>query len=193
LGLIYPMAFVVDPQSYRDAFAELREYDGWRCCWCPLVSGLIFLGLYGMPVVGGVASVYLGGDSHSLFRVALGVCLALVLAALSRRLLRDQPWLMPLKWRLRRYEAVTELSTAWPVLLREADYDRAQKILRRAWLSPHSGRRTFSPPDTPQLDATFTVSPTRATPAGVDLKAKIADLLSGVGIEGRAGGHAFKP
>lgn len=187
------MALVVDPQSYRYAFAELREYDGWRCCWCPLVSGLILLGLYGMPVVGGVASVYLGGDSDSLFRVTLGVCLALVLAALSRRLLRDQPWLMPLRWRSRRYQADPDLATAWPVLLREADNDRAQRTLRRASLSPHSGRRTFPPPDAPQLDATFTVSPTRATPAGVDLKAKVADLLSGVGIEGRVGGHEFKP
>jgi hypothetical protein len=178
---------------YRDSFALLREFDGWRCWWCPIASAAIFVGLYALPVVGGVASVYVGGDSHNLLRVTIGVCIALALGSLSRRLLRHKPWLASLDWRFRRYESPGDLSESWPVLLRNMDYERAQTSLRRAALSPHSGRRTPSPPDAPQLDATFTVSPTRSTAAGTDLRAKIADVLSSAGIEGRVGGHEFRP
>jgi hypothetical protein len=178
---------------YRDSFAVLREFDGWRCWWCPIASGLILAGLYLLPVIGGVACVYVGGNNHSFLRVTAGVCLALVLADVSRRLIRREPWLAPLNWRFRRYESPGDLSESWPVLLQEADYDRAQVALRRAALSPHSGRRTHPPDDAPQLDATFTVSPTRSTPPSLDLRGEIARVLSSIGIEGRVGGHEFKP
>jgi hypothetical protein len=184
-------ALTVD--RYRDSFALLREFDGWKCWWCPVASAAILVGLYALPVVGGVASVYLGGSDRELLRVTVGVCIALALGDLSRRLLRRQPWLAPLDWRFRRYEAPGDLSESWPVLLRDVDYERAQAVLRRAALSPHSGRRTPPPPDAPQFDATFTVSPTRATRAGIDLRAEIATVLSKAGIEGRVGGLNFSP
>jgi hypothetical protein len=178
---------------YRDSFALLREFDGWRCWWSPVASAVILAGLYLLPVVGGVASVYVGGSNRDLLRVTIGVCIALALAGLSTRLLRHEPWLAPLDWRFRRYETPGDFSESWPVLLREGDYDRAQSVLRRARLSPHSGRRTPPPPDAPLLDSTFTVSPTRATPTGIDLCMEIAHALSNAGIGGRVGGHEFSP
>lgn len=178
---------------YRDSFALLREFDGWHCWWCPVASATILAGLYLLPVVGGVASVYVGGSDRDLLRVTIGVCIALALAGLSTRLLRYEPWLAPLDWRFRRYETSGDLSESWPVLLQGSDYERAQSVLRRARLSPHSGRRTPPPPDAPKLDSTFTVSPTRATPTGTDLCTEIARVLSSAGIHGRVGGHEFSP
>jgi hypothetical protein len=178
---------------YQDSFAQLREFDGWRCWWCPLASALIAMTIWAWPVIGGVAGFYIGGDGSSVVRVALGVIVGQALSSLARWWLPAKPWLAPLNWRFRKYEIDFDLSNSWPVLLRDADYDRAQRALRRVGLSPHSGRRTYPPDDAPQLDATFTVSPTRATPTDADLQADIARVLSGAGIEGRVGGHEFEP
>lgn len=184
------MTIVLEPRTYRDSFALLREFDGWRCWWCPAVSGVIFGGLYTMPVVGGMASIYLA-HSRSMVVITLGVVIAVMLAEISKRLIRRQPWFAPLGWRFGRYTTPSDFSSAVQVLVREADCDRACRLLRRAKLCPESGRRTPSPPDAPELDATFSVLPTKAATPTSDLNADIAQLLVEAGIGGRAGGLEF--
>ena len=151
---------------------------------------MIFGGLYTMPVIGGVASIYFA-HSRSVVIITVGVVIAIVLAELSKRLIRRQPWFAPLDWRYSRYATPNDFSGAVQVLVREADYDRACRLLRRAKLCPESGRRTPPPPDAPELDATFSVLPTKAAPPTSDLKADIAQLLVEAGIAGRAGGLEF--
>jgi hypothetical protein len=184
------VTIVLEPRAYRDSFALLRQFDGWRCWWCPVASGIIFGGLYTMPVVGGVGSIYLA-HSRSVVVITLGVVAAIMLAEISKRLIRRQPWFAPLGWRFGRYATPNDFSGAVQVLIKEAGYDRACRLLRQAKLCPESGRRTPPPPDAPELDATFSVLPTKAAPTTSDLKADIAQLLVEVGIGGRAGGLEF--
>jgi hypothetical protein len=184
------VTIVLEPRTYRDSFALLRQFDGWRCWWCPVASGMIFGGLYTMPVIGGVASIYLA-HNRSVVAITVGVVIAIALAEFSKRLIRRQPWFAPVDWRFGRYATSNDFSGAVQVLVREADYDRACRLLRRAKLCPESGRRTQPPPDVPELDATFSVLPTKATPPTSDLKTDIAQLLVEAGIGGRAGGLEF--
>jgi hypothetical protein len=181
-------------RDYLFLSRRLREYGGWKTQWRPVAGLLIALGLLLLPIVGGVASVYLG-QSHDLVSATAGVCVALALAWVSSRLAKGAPWDAPVKRGLRLYEQIDNPAGPTLILVREADYDRAERLLRRHKYFAHSGKRIVVPPsDVPHLDTELVVYRSSAVkPQIVDLKASLVALLGEAGLEARVSGEDVVP
>lgn len=195
------MAIVIDAPSflgkvrgYLFLSRRLREYGGWKSQWRPVAGLLVALALLLLPVVGGVAGVYLG-QSHDLLSATIGVCVALVLAWVSSRLAKGEPWDGPVRRGLHFYEQTDNPAGPTLILFREADYDRAERLLRRHKYFVHSGKKIVVPPtDVPHLNTEMVVyrSPV-VKPQVADLKASLVALLREAGIEARVSGEDVVP
>lgn len=195
------MAIVIDAPSfwgrvrrYLYLSRRLREYGGWKSQWRLVAGFLIALALLLLPVVGGVAGVYLG-QSHDPLSATAGVCLTLTLAWISSRLAKGEPWEGPIRRGLHFYEQTDNPAGPAPILFREADYDRAEKLLRRHKYNAHSGKKIVVPPtDVPHLNTEMVVYRSPAVkPQVADLKASLVALLGEAGIEARVSGEDVVP
>jgi hypothetical protein len=181
-------------QAYLFLSRRLREYGGWKSQWRPVAGLLIALSLLLLPVIGGVASVYLG-QGHNLLSATVGVCVALGLASISSRLAKGAPWDALVRRGLLIYEQIDNPAGPTLILVREVDYDHAGRLLRKAKYFARSGKKIVVPPsDAPHLNSELAVHRSSAVkPYVADQKADLVALFKDAGLEARVSGEDVNP
>jgi hypothetical protein len=137
--------------------ASLSEYEGLACIW-PVVVGLFRVAFWSLilPIVGGLISVYVGASGGSVPRVALGVTVAVVLTKVGSIRAARSAWWQPLADRLWSYEDAGAADSSLPICVRDSDYQRAARALRREKLAVGTTVGRPRPPvDVPWLDGSF--------------------------------------
>jgi hypothetical protein len=86
--------------GYPNRARELIEFDGCTSLWRPACAVLAVVGLFAMPVVGGLASIYVGGNGANVPRTILGVCVAVILTSIGSKMMWREPWRLPMDSRL---------------------------------------------------------------------------------------------
>jgi hypothetical protein len=172
--------------------ASLREYEGLACIW-PVVVGSSRVAFWSLilPVVGGLVSVYVGAQGASTPRIVLGVTVAAILTRVGSIRATGSAWWQPLADRLWSYEDAGGADSTLPICLRDVDYERAVRALRRDKLAVGTTvGKPRSPADAPWLDGQLWVHRPRAWPPrdGADLRDQAAGVLRSAGIEARVGG-----
>jgi hypothetical protein len=176
----------------REMLASLREYEGVACIW-PVIVGSARVAFWSLilPILGGLASVYVGDQGGSTPRIVLGVTVAVVLTKIGSVRATRSAWWQPLADRLWSYEDAGGADSSLPICVRDSDYERAARVLRRDKLTVGTTvGRPHPPTDAPWLDGQLWVHRPRAWPPrdGVDLREQAARVLRRAGIEARVAG-----
>jgi hypothetical protein len=178
--------------SYRDQLKLLWQYEPWICTWRVGVDLLLRAIPAVLAILGAVASAYIVDLSRPA-TVFLGACIAIALDRLGTgwRVKHGVRLLVPR--RLWAWEhAVVGEETEAPLLLNEADTDRASRLLRAAHLSPGGWVRIPVPPhDAPWGDTRMMVRLPIASKNTAPLAEQVKRALGVAGIRGRVSGEDF--
>lgn len=182
---------VVEPYTYREMVWRLRQFEGDRCLWRVVASGLILAAIPAVPATAIIADTYLAGRTPWTAVAAMGIVVA-AMSTLATSFWRRKPWRTTVANRLWTYECTDALPWAIRVLVRPADDVRAAAALRKAKFNPHSFLRLPSPPpDAPDLTVQITVvrPPAWHQPASDEMQVQdVADVFRQAGIRARVAG-----
>jgi len=178
------------PRSIREMVWLLCQFEGRRCLWRVPVAAAAYGAIAVLPVVGAVAGIYVGSDLK-LSHVVVGTIVSLGLAESARRLACKRPWRAMFARRLWTYEAPSPRTTL-EVLIRDQDFIRAHRVLRRNRFVPMYGAQVGVPPSD-ALDLTLRVGVQepvawmRSTSDG-DRIGRIAAVFEAEGMRARVAG-----
>lgn len=176
-----------EPYRYRSALKRLLEYEGRRCLWRAAVGGALLVSAPAIAIGGFVVGAYLADGLHDPVRVALAAIVTLSAGKCAALLWRRRLWDALLITRLCSYETDNspgDLNT----VIRNADFIRACRALRRAKLYPVGG--THLPQGLPgavDLDLKLIVSRPRQWhgPNTPETYVQVRDCLQAAGIRAR--------
>jgi hypothetical protein len=140
-------------RSYEKLVRLLWEFEGVRGVRWPAEALGMFVVVWSLPIAGLVGSFYLVEDGHPFYLVLLIALITVALAMVSAQYSQQHPWRTLLERRASAYLEWTETRPYAYVRVRQADWERATRALRRTRLSIAHGRVLLSPPaDEPHLD-----------------------------------------
>jgi hypothetical protein len=182
----------VQQASYRDQLKLLWQYEPWVCTWRVGADVLLRAAPAVPAILGAVASAYIVDLSRPA-TVFLGACIAIALDRLGTgwRVKHGVRLLVPR--RLWAWEhAVVGGETEVPLLINDADADRASRLLRAAHLSPGGWVRVPAPPqDAPWGNTRMVVRLPIASKNTEPLAEQVKRALGVPGIRGRVSGDDF--
>lgn len=186
------LPWYVQEASYRDQLELLWQYEPWVCSW-RVAADLLLRAAPALPaILGAVASAYIIDLSRPA-TVFLGACIAITLDRLGTgwRIKRGVRLLVPHRLWAWEHPVVGEETEA-PLLINDADVDRASRLLRAAHLSPGGSVRIPVPPqDAPWGDTRMVVRLPIASKNAEPLAEQVKGALGTGGIRGRVSGEDF--
>lgn len=182
----------LDQASYRDQLRLLWQYEAWVCIWRVAADALLKAAPAVPGVLGAVASAYIINLSRPA-TVVLGACIAIALDRLGTAWREAHGVRLLVPGRLWEWEhSVVGGETEAPLLINEADVDRACRLLRAAHLSPGGWVRVPVPPeDAPWGDTRMLVRLPIASKSTESLIEQVMRALGAAGVRGRIGGEDF--